>query len=273
MSEARQRLEKQEEIPAPRGWKHRAPRKEMVFRRQPHCRDENYRGPASSFECWSGAFARLVSKKKGLLALDIRTMTISAFSDASRWSIEEHIVFYIKRQTHELAASFLNNNGIRKGRLHKVYFPLIKCHFQQEIAWYEVDDEGIFWLKYEICSFGLRKNWGAPDEHLHLQRPRFPYHKSRNWQHYALAEWQVNISNPNCPNCFVAGRVWKLPANVPGAGDENSFRLVRVLIQPGCRARSGSPGVHARLLHRAARCTVAAGGLDEISPLGHVETN
>lgn len=49
--------------------------------------------------------------------------------------------------------AFFNNNGIRKGRLHKVYFPLIKCHFQQEIAWYEVDDEGIFWLKYVPSGF------------------------------------------------------------------------------------------------------------------------
>ena len=58
ISEVRQWLEEQEE-------NRLQSKHEMGFWGEPHGRGENYRGPANSFTCWSGAIARLTSTQKG----------------------------------------------------------------------------------------------------------------------------------------------------------------------------------------------------------------
>ena len=40
--------------------------------------------------------------------------------------------------------------------------------------------------------------------------------------------------------CLVTGRVWRMPASVPGEGNKNVRRLVRLWQQSGCRTIPGS---------------------------------
>ena len=86
-------------------------------------------------------------------------------------------------------------------------------------------------------------------------------------------EWFSKLKKRDDP---LRKRVWGLPANLLGKWDAHICGLVALLKQSGCGALSGSPGVHARLLHGAGnppfqRCSVAAGGLDEIPPAGHAD--
>ena len=144
--------------------------------------------PQAPLHVGVGRLPDWIQNKKGL---DTWTDEVCVFSYLAvhRGAHRQHST----KENHVLAESFFVASPVRGRQICKGHFPITVNHFQQGIARYKVDAEGIFSLKYLPSCFDKT---GVSQLNIGIYQD----HAFRITKHHAYAECQTSFTQA-CPPC------------------------------------------------------------------------